>query len=158
VSEKPVQIVFHPNPVQKSFIESRATADLFSSRMGEGKSAAICWGALWHTRRNHGANWAILRDTWENLQATTMKEFFKWFPPGIAGEFHHTKREWTWASGLAEGTVVFLGADDPQDASKLMSRELAGFGMDEPAPAVGSAGIDELVFDIAMCRLRQPVM
>jgi hypothetical protein len=158
VSEKPVQIVFHPNPVQKSFIESRATADLFSSRMGEGKSAAICWGALWHTRRNHGANWAILRDTWENLQATTMKEFFKWFPPGIAGEFHHTKREWTWASGLAEGTVVFLGADDPQDASKLMSRELAGFGMDEPAPAVGSAGIDELVFDIAMSRLRQPGM
>lgn len=149
---------FVANPMQKAFIESHAKADLFSSRMGEGKSAAICWSTLYHTRNNPGAHWAIIRDTWENLHGTTMAEFFKWFPPGIAGEFHHTKREWTWASGIADGTVLFLGADDPQDASKLMSRELAGIGMDEPAPAVGSAGIDELIFDIGISRLRQPGM
>lgn len=149
---------FVANPMQRAFIESKAKADLFSSRMGEGKSAAMAWATLWHTKQNAGAHWAILRDTWENLQGTTMQEFFKWFPPGIAGSFHHSKREFTWASGLAEGTVLFLGADDPQDASKLMSRELAGICMDEPAPAVGSAGIDEMIFDIGLSRLRQPGM
>lgn len=154
------KVKFNPNPVQKQFIESRnngekATADLYSSRMGEGKSTAIAWSVLHHTRHNPGAKWAIIRDTWENLQATTMKTFFEWFPPGVFGTFHTGKKTFTWAEGVASGSVEFLGMDAPEDASKLMSRDLSGFGMDEPAPAVGSAGIDEMIFDIGMARLRQ---
>lgn len=149
------EITFKPNPMQKQFIESRAKADLFSSRMGEGKSAALCWASFYHTRHNPGAHWFLIRDTWENLRATTMEEFFKWFPPGIMGTFHATHKEFTWAEGVASGKVGFLGLDSPDDASKLMSRPMAGFGIDEPAPAVGSVGVDELIFDIAMTRLRQ---
>jgi len=141
--------------MQKSFIESEADADLFSSRMGEGKSAGLVWSAYYHTKHNPGATWALIRDTWENLQATSQKEFFKWFPPGIMGTYHATKKEFTWASGVADGTVMFLGMDAPEDASKLMSRALSGFAMDEPAPAVGSVGIDEMIFDIAMSRRRE---
>ena len=158
-------INFHPNPVQKQFIESRPLqedgspgADLFSSRMGEGKSAALAWSVFYHTRHNPGAAWYLIRDTWENLRATTMKEFFKWFPPGVMGTFHASNKEFTWAEGVAKGTVGFLGMDAPEDSTKLMSREMAGFGMDEPAPAVGAVGIDETIFDIAMTRLRQPEM
>lgn len=151
-------ITFIPNPLQRQFIESKAKADLFSSRMGEGKSTALGWSALYHTRHNPGAIWYLIRDTWENLQATTMKTFFEWFPPGIMGSYHATKREFTWAEGVAKGTVGFLGMDDPQDASKLMSREMAGMGIDEPAPAVGSVGVDEMIFDIGMSRLRQQGM
>jgi hypothetical protein len=151
-------IKFNPNPLQKQFIESRAKADLFSSRMGEGKSAALCWAAYYHTRHNPGAIWYLIRDTWENIRATTMEEFFKWFPPGIMGSYHATNKEFTWASGVAEGRVGFLGLDSPDDASKLMSRPMAGFGIDEPAPAIGSVGIDEMIFDIAMTRLRQEGM
>jgi hypothetical protein len=152
------EIKFIPNPLQKKFIESRAKADLFSSRMGEGKSAALAWSTFYHTRHNPGARWALIRDTWENMQATTLKTFFEWFQPGVHGTFHQTKKTFTWASGMAEGEVEFLGMDDPQDASKLMSRELGGFGIDEPAPAVGSGGVDEMIFDIAMSRLRQKGM
>ena len=152
------EVNFNPNPLQRGFIESRARADLFSSRMGEGKSTALAWSALYHTRHNPGAAWALIRDTWENMQATTMKTFFEWFPPGIFGTFHATKKEFTWASGVADGTVQFLGMDDPQDASKLMSRELSGIGIDEPAPAIGSAGVDEMIFDIGLSRLRKPNM
>lgn len=126
--------------------------------MGEGKSAALAWSAYYHTRHNPGARWSLIRDTWENMQATTMKTFFEWFPPGVMGTFNQTKRTFTWASGVAQGEVEFLGMDDPQDSSKLMSRELAGFGMDEPAPAVGSGGISEMIFDIGMSRLRQKGM
>lgn len=152
------RIDFIPNPLQKNFIESRAKADLFSSRMGEGKSVALAWSAFYHTRHNPGAMWALIRDTWENMQATTLKTFFEWFPPGIMGEWHATKREFTWASGIAKGSVTFLGMDAPEDASKLMSRELAGIGIDEPAPAAGSVGVDEMIFDIGMSRLRQSDM
>lgn len=151
-------IKFVPNPLQKAFIESRAIADLFSSRMGEGKSAGLAWSIFYHTRHNPGAQWALIRDTWENLQATTMKEFFKWFPPGVMGTYHQTKKEWTWAEGIGRGTVNFIGMDDPNDASKLQSRELAGIAIDEPAPAAQSGGVAEMIFDIALSRLRQPEM
>lgn len=149
---------FNPNPVQRNFIESRAKADLFSSRMGEGKSTALAWGALYHTRHNPGASWALIRDTFENIVGTTQKTFFQWFPPGVYGEYNATKKTFTWAEGVAKGEVIFMGMDDQNDATKLMSRELAGFGIDEPAPAVGSAGVDEMVFDIGLSRLRQPGM
>lgn len=157
-SIQPKSTIFFPNPVQRSFIESQALADLFSSRVGEGKSTALAWSILHHTRHNPGANWAVVRDTWENIQKTTLKTFFEWFPPGIYGTWHGTRREFTWAEGVAKGTVSFVGMEDPSDASKLLSWELGGIAMDEPAPAMGSAGIDEFVFDIAMTRLRQPGM
>lgn len=157
--EAKAEFTFIPNPMQRQFIESRATADLFSSRMGEGKSAALCWSIFYHTRHNPGARWVMIRDTWENLQATTMKEFFKWFPPGLFGEFKQTTKTFTWTlDGMDNGEVMFLGMDDPADATKLQSREMAGFAIDEPAPAVSSGGVDELVFDIALSRLRQPGM
>lgn len=149
---------FNPNPVQQGFIESQAEADLFASRVGEGKSTALAWAAFYHTKHNPGADWAMIRDTYENIQKSTQKTFFEWFPPGIFGEYHHTKKEFKWASGIAEGTVTFVGMDDPTDASKLLSWVLGGIGMDEPAPAAGSAGIDEMVFDLGMQRLRQPGM
>lgn len=152
------EIKFIPNPLQRQFIESRSKADLFSSRMGEGKSAALAWSVYYHTRHNPGAQWYLIRDTWENIRKTTMEEFFKWFPPGIMGTWHETHKEFTWAEGVAKGKVGFLGMDSPDDASKLMSRSMAGFGMDEPAPAIGSVGIDEMIFDLAMTRLRQDGM
>lgn len=151
-------ITFNPNPMQKQFIESRAKADLFSSRMGEGKSAALCWSVFYHTTLNPGANWAMIRDTWENIRRTTMEEFFKWFPPGIMGTWHATHKEFTWAEGVGSGKVGFFGLDSPDDASKLMSLPLAGFAIDEPAPAIGSVGVDEMIFDIALTRLRQDNM
>lgn len=158
MSEQTHKINFIPNPVQRQFIESRALADLFSSRMGEGKSTALAWAAFYHTRHNPGASWAIIRDTWENIQSTTMKSFFEWFPPGVFGEWVATRKTFTWAEGVAKGDIVFMGMDDPADASKLMSRELAGFAIDEPAPAVSSGGVDEMIFDIGMTRLRQAGM
>lgn len=149
---------FKANPIQKMFIESQAKADLFSSRVGEGKSAGLTWSVFYHTRHNPGADWAIIRDTWENLRKTTLKEFFYWFPPGVFGTWHEGHKTFTWAEGVGKGTVMWLGLDDPSDASKLQSLQLAGIAMDEPAPAAQSGGIAELIFDIGFTRLRQPNM
>jgi len=151
-------VQFNPNPVQKGFIESQAAADLFSSRVGEGKSTALCWSILYHTKHNPGAEWAFIRDTFENIQKTSQKTFFEWFPPGVFGDYNATKKEFTWYERIAKGTVTFVGMDDPGDASKLLSWVLGGIAMDEPAPAAGSAGINEMVFDLGIQRLRQPGM
>lgn len=147
---------FDPNPLQRGFIESQAKADLFSSRVGEGKSTALVWSCFYHTKHNPGADWAFIRDTFENIQRSTMKSFFEWFPPGQFGEYNSTRKTFTWYEGVAKGSVTFIGMDDPTDASKLLSWVLGGIAIDEPAPAAGSNGIDEMVFDLGMQRLRQP--
>ena len=159
MSQTAHEITFTANPTQKAFIESRADADLFSSRMGEGKTAGLCW-AVWHfTKHNPGADVAMIRDIWDNLRDTTMKEFFEWFPDKVCGEYRASEKRFTWTmEGMGRGSVYFMGMDDPDDASKLQSRSLAGFVMDEPAPAVDSGGISEEIFDVAMSRLRQKGM
>lgn len=153
-------IEFQANATQRAFIESRAEADLFSSRKGEGKSAALCWSCFYHTRANPGAPWALIRDTWENLQRTTLQEFMSWFPPAEGwGEWNNGRREYTWKPDFMGGAVTtFMGMDERADASKVASMPLAGIGMDEPCPAdiEKSAGIDEFIFTTAMGQLRWP--
>lgn len=158
---------FNANPTQRAFIESRAEADLFASRKGEGKSAGLCWAAFFYTNHNPGAHGLCVRDTWENLQRTTLEEWFTWFPDGVYGQWVGTQKTWYWdprRTGLT-GQLTFMGAESQSDAQKIASMPLAYFLMDEPAPAgagsdggIGSQGIDEYVFDTAMGQLRQPGM
>jgi hypothetical protein len=156
--ERNFVIDFKANPTQGRFIRDRHEATLWSSRMGAGKSAGLCWAVFQFARENPGATCAIVRDTYEVLRDTTMKEFFRWFPPGIVGEYRVGAKTFRWKLGEMTGEVFFLGMDDPGDAGKLQSRELAGVFFDEVAPAVSGAGIDEYIFDMALSRLRQPGM
>lgn len=152
------EIVFKANPTQKNFIQSRAEADLFDCRKGEGKSCALAWAIYHHARENPGAEVLVIRDTWENLRRTTQREFFEWFPPGIIGEYATGNKEFTWRGeriGLT-GRVTFIGLDDERDAHKVASMPLAGFVIDEPAPAsADSGGVSEFIFDTAFAQLRQ---
>src|SRR5690606_20918416 len=140
---------FTANPTQRAFIESRAQADLFASRKGEGKSAGLCWAMFCYTSHNPGANLLCLRATWQDLRRTTLDEFFRWFKPGVYGDWIGSDRVWYWnkkRTGL-DGKVSFMGVESKDDASKIASMPLAGVFMDEPAPAANSSsGIDEFVF------------
>jgi hypothetical protein len=156
--DKLLRIEFKPNPTQDAFIRSRATADYFSCRVGEGKSTALNWSAFYHTRQNPGCTALMVRDTWENLRRTTLATFFDSFPPGIFGSWHETNKEWTWAEGIAKGKIIWLGMDSADDASKLQSLVAGWIGMDEVAPATDSGGIPETIFDLGLTRLRQPEM
>lgn len=155
------RIEFRANPTQKQFIESKAEADLFDSRKGEGKSTALVWACFYHTLYNPGANWLFLRDTFENLRRTTMNEFFTWFKDGIWGKWIAGEKKFIWdtkRTGL-KGAVYFMGVEDESDTSKIASMPLAGVAIDEPSPAAGSSeGVAEFVFDTAFAQLRQPGM
>ena len=154
-------VEFIANPIQRRFIESRAQADLASTRKGEGKSAALVWSCFYHTQHNPGATWLFIRDTFENLKRTTMQEFFRWFPDGVFGTYHAGDRCYHWdeaRTGL-RGKVYFMGVEDDVDASKIASMPLAGFAIDEPSGAAGeSSAVSEFVFDTAFAQLRQPGM
>jgi hypothetical protein len=167
------RVRFVANPTQRLFIENRPgdwlirppswpadvkpqVVDLFSCRMGEGKSAGLCWAAWFYTKHNPGAQCALIRDTWENMRDTTRVEFLKWF--GLMGEETKSAKSFKWTASGMTGTVTFMGMDDEKDAHKLQSREFGFFGMDEPSPAAGVGGIQSMIFETALTRLRQPGM
>lgn len=116
---------------------------------------------FYHTKHNPGATWLLIRDTWENLRRTTLQEFLFWFPDGVFGTWHKGDKEYVWdtaRTGL-KGRVVFMGVESDEDASKIASMPLAGFGIDEPSAAAGEGGgVSEFVFDTAFAQLRQPGM
>lgn len=154
------KISFTANPTQRAFIESKAEADLFESRKGEGKSCALCWAIFYHTKHNPGATWVVIRDSFENLRRTTMQEFFQWFPPGLFGEYLKGEKCFIWdteRTGL-KGKIYFMGIESDEDATKLASMPLAGVAVDEPSPAAGDGGVSEFVLDTALAQLRQPGM
>ena len=146
---------FIANPIQRQFIESRAEADLWSCRMGEGKSAGLCWASFFHAKENPGARHVFFRDTYVNLQRTTQAEFFKWFPPGRVGTWHEAKKLWKWnVDGLGKAEVLWMGADSEDDISRLQSLSIGGAFFDEPAPGSDSGGIPHSIFGTAATRLR----
>lgn len=155
------KIEFIANPTQREFIESRAEADLFQSRKGEGKSAALAWAAFYYTKHNPGATGIAIRDTWENLKRTTLEEFLFWFPDGVFGDWHSGDKLWIWntkRTGL-KGKLYWLGVDGEEDATKIASMPLAYALIDEPSAAAGSSsGIPEFIFTTILAQLRQKGM
>lgn len=146
---------FVPTPTQKKFIESRAAADLFAARMGEGKSASLCIACIYHIANNPGANWVFVRETWDDLSQTTLEEFMSWFRD--YGDYFSSKRVFVFKPPL-KGKVWFVPADDPRDARRFQSRPIAGVAIDEAAPVSAKGGISETIFSILLGRARQSGM
>jgi hypothetical protein len=152
------RIVFEPTPTQKAFVLDRREAVLFCGAMRAGKTVGLCWSAYVYTRMNPGAPIIVIRDTWTNLQRTTLKTFFRIFPPGICGTWRAEAREFVWGMEGLEGTITFLGMDDSKDVGKLQSLEAGLILIDEAAPGIDQGGISEEVFDFAMGRISAPGM
>lgn len=72
-----------------------------------------------------------VRNTREQLRDTTMPDFLKWFPDGVAGVFAKTEFKFTLRFDDVECEILFRGLDDANDVRRLLSLN-ATFGvMDE---------------------------
>ena len=150
------ELKFIANPTQHAAITSKYEADLFSCRVGEGKSASLCMGSFHHQRHNPGAEHAFIRSTFVDLERTTMKEFMKWFTG--CGRYHAQKRYWKWHPEFGGGGIYWFGLDDEKDVDRLRSMDLGGAFSDEVAPASDDGGLPESAFGMLQGRLRQQGM
>lgn len=78
-----------------------------------------------HTR------FAVVRNTNKELKDTTIKTFFDWFPPGVAGSWHETAMTFRLQMGDVDCEVMFRPLDTPDDVKRLLSLELTGAYMNE---------------------------
>jgi len=79
--------------------------------------------------------WAIVRNTYDMLETTTLQTFVQWIPPDVCGVTLKPMRG-NMAYPLADGTrveakFIFLALDRPDDVKKLLSLEVTGVFMNE---------------------------
>jgi len=73
----------------------------------------------------------VVRNTRQMLTDTTIKDFLKWFPDGVAGVLRKTDTSFLLKFDDVECEVLFRGLDDQNDVRRLLSLQLTFGVIDE---------------------------
>ncbi len=110
--------------------------------IGSGKSVACCMEVInrAHQQKPNAqgvrkTRWAVIRNSYRELQDTTLNTFFDWVPRDL-GKFKNMDMKWNLHERLADGTyidveILFRALDRPSDVKKLLSLELTGAFINE---------------------------
>lgn len=71
---------------------------------------------------------AVIRNTRQMLWDTTIPDFLKWYPAGVAGDLLKTESKFLLRFDDTECEVLFRGLDDANDVRRLLSLQLT-YGM-----------------------------
>lgn len=159
-----------------AFIQDRAHVSGVRGPIGSGKTLAMfnkMWAISCEQRPSPAdglrkTRWGVIRNTFPDLEQTTVKDFLEWFPPHMYGEIRWTRPiEYQMAIGDVRAEVIFIALDRPEDIRKLRSGQFTGFMFNElqyiakeifdeaesrtgryPSPADGFASWDGVLFDL----------
>lgn len=137
-------IEYTPSPTLEQFHASNAFVRGVRGPIGSGKSVACCWEiysrAMEQAKGPDGvrhSRWVAVRNTYGELQTTTVRTWLDWFPSDIVGRivygapieqtcvFEHDD------GGRVELEMWFLALDRPDHVKKLLSLECTGIWLNE---------------------------
>lgn len=125
------------------FMQSSAPIRLVIGPYGSGKSVGcvmeIVRRACEQEPNNEGVRrtkFVCVRNSYRQLDDTTLQTFLEWFPDGEAGRYYKSSRTFVMEFPLADGTrvhsmVLFRALDKPQDQKKVLSLEVTGAWFNE---------------------------
>lgn len=134
-----MSVSFTPTPTGSAFIQSLKKYTFCLGPIGSGKSVAGLFKLLYHAKRQRPdpsdgiryTRFLVVRNTNKELHDTTLKTFFDWFPPGVAGEWQATQKTFIFRFDDVYCEVLFRALDRPDDASSVLSLEITGAMLDE---------------------------
>ncbi len=152
---------------QHDFAFSEAFENCLVGPRGEGKTEAGMVAMSIHAQRQDRSYrpipWAIVRDTWKNLQRTTLQSFLNPRPGSFGASIRDKLRVKEGGKELelpGMWKIFMFGVDSPSDLNALLSLQLGGGWVEEAAPAaeetIGS-GIAEDAYNVLASCLRHPV-
>ena len=142
------------SPVAASFYVDNTRISAIMGPVGSGKSVATMqkiirlageqspnWEGVRKTR------WAVVRNTYSQLEDTTIRTWLAWFPAPHWGKFKIAKNTYTMEWALDDGTTVeaqilFRALDRPDQVDNLLSAEYTGAWFNE------ARHIDVSIFDM----------
>lgn len=132
-------IDYTPTPTCAAFIQSEKKYNFICGPVGSSKTTACLFKILFHAKRQRKnpadgiryTRFVVVRATNRQLFDTTLKSFFSWFPPGIAGEWQATQKTFVFRFDDVHCEVLFRPLESPSDVSNVLSLELTGAMIDE---------------------------
>src|ERR1035437_9602965 len=132
-------------PTIQRFFESDAFFRGLMGPFGSGKSSACCVelgqrGVAQNPLADgvRRTRWAVIRNTYGQLQDTTIRTFLQWFPPHQFGDWIPSKHQYTIRALRAPGDdrgaeieILFRALDRPDQMSNLLSLDLTGAWVNE---------------------------
>ncbi|TVR99840.1 MAG: hypothetical protein EA406_02235 [Rhodospirillales bacterium] len=129
---------YTPPPTISRFLQSRAFIRSIMGPFGSGKSVgsvmALVKNAMEQQPDAKGmrrSRYAIIRNTYRQLDDTTKKTIFDWLPDGVAGTYKSGKNMFVLRFGDVESEWLFRALDSPDDVRNLLSMELTGAWINE---------------------------
>ena len=131
--------IFRPPETLRKFMLDNSFVRGVMGPIGSGKSSAcaveLCRRSVEMPPFRDGvrrSRWAVIRNTYRELQDTTVKTWLEWFPEDKCGPFNKQDmaHRATFGQGI-ESEVLFRALDKPDDIKKLLSLELTGAWLNE---------------------------
>ena len=170
----PLEVSLDPSETQEEFIRSSVLENCGMGSRGEGKTdggiMAMTYHASLQDKQYRPIPWAVVRDTWKNLERTTYRSFmYPTNPKSLAYQLRGRIRERDGGRQLklvdGKGNAVWIaflfGMDTPDDLNQLLSMQLGGLWVEEAAPAMQEDighGISEEVWTLGITSLRHTIM
>lgn len=148
-----------PGPVASAFHASNAFVRCIKGPVGSGKTSSCVMELFTRAQEQQPegnvrrTRWAVIRNTYPQLQSTTIRTFLDWFPSDVFGMPTQTSPiTHTIKTPLSDGTVleaefIFIALDGPDAEAKLKSLEVTGAFINE------ASEIKRAVFDLLTSRV-----
>ena len=147
--------VLHPynaHPVLSAFHQSDDFVRGVMGPFGSGKSSAMCMEIFLRACAQKAgpdgvrrSRWAVIRNTYSELESTTIKTWEAWFPPEVFGKIiqgspitHDIRFRLPQGDKIAL-EVMFFPLDQQKDVKKLKSLELTGAWINEASEILEEA-------------------
>lgn len=130
---------YKASPTGVKFHTSDAFVKGIMGPFGSGKSVTVCWDIFMRMKKQAAGSdgirrtrWIIARNTFSELENTTMATWKDWFPERTFG-FISRKPPYrqTIKYDDVEAEIIFLALDKPEDQKKLLSFEVTGIWFNE---------------------------
>lgn len=135
------RLIYEPDGrVLQEYLVDRAHVSVIRGPIGSGSSSCSCYKIAMLAMEQaknpidgiRRSRWAVVRNSYPDLENTTVKTWLDWFPENRYGRFN-------WAKPMShvlkwddvELEVIFLALDKEEDVRKLRSLELTGIWFNE---------------------------
>jgi hypothetical protein len=76
--------------------------------------------------------WAVIRNTYAELEKIVVKDWLEWYPPEQYGEIRYSRPlEYVMRLGDVRAEIIFVALDRPDDVRKLRGTQFTGFFFNE---------------------------
>lgn len=159
-----MKIVYNAERTPARFHRSNAFYRCMRGPVRSGKSTAMCAEIMMRACRQapdpldgiRRTKWGVVRNTYRELEDTTLATWLMWYPEAIFGKFNYGTMTHHIRVNDIECDVMFRALDRAEDVKKLLSLELTGGWVNE-AREVPRAIIDVLGDRVEQYPPRRPL-